>query len=106
MVLWPFCTEVRPSEFHCSVMEVTVNHIEDMQTLATVKAKHTENAHSFHICLFTNGIYSDYTADIRPVHIMATFSGSLFNPIFPSCFATLSEQHPIHTECSPCSLPH
>lgn len=82
------------SEFHRSFMEVTVNHTEDVQTFAAVKARHTGIAH-FPLFLYLH-IVSD-TADIAS-------SDFLFRSAFPSCFAALTEQNPGYTECSSCPL--
>lgn len=51
VVLWSFSTEGRESELHFSVMEVTVNTIEDTYIFAALKAKYRKKAYSF-ACIY------------------------------------------------------
>ncbi|KAI3373399.1 hypothetical protein L3Q82_022005 [Scortum barcoo] len=59
--------QVRPPESHCSVMEVTVDLIEDTESFAAAKADRTD---SFHFCVFTNGICEEHAAVLRQFNII------------------------------------
>lgn len=52
VVLWSFSTEGIESDLHFSVMEVTVNIIEDTYIFAAVKAKYRKKAYSF-VCIYS-----------------------------------------------------